>query len=1181
MPTNPPVQTRRGSTRTRTNALNAQAAAASSKTGTITGSPANTRRTQQLSGPQQESSSTAARPGRPRREVTALETEEPERPTKARARPSRAREQTTSTTPSQSRSSSQERDTRSPTPSSAQDTIKDMKEDEKGPRDRFASPTPVTQQRAGAQRQRGRQLSGSFKEAESPRGSHSVNKTSKDSKSSGSKGTRNGSSVSKTPEPKQGRNGSNSVSEDRDMEGASSESGEEEGDGESDEDRQGGKGSSKETRTVSAKTPSKRRLRSNKLQPNVVAHLAVDGSGLDFDQIMDEYTEEQQQLQANTSAAEALVRLLRQGIQDSESLHPDMVDDHDYELIRHTFGDIEDLDLSLIGTMAAPDDSNAEDDELTKDLKRRHRSAKKGLHDVAAQYKAAKTRMVTQMKKELDAEEAQIKAGTHAGLLAELQAIEDRRRARIRIIEAERDYRQKMWENGFQAVCKAANDQYHAGQMAARKSIIDLVQSRMNRIRHELDHSNRVAARSAARRKTHLLHALKYRKPTLMNAEEASAYDSCDESCSSYDSYSSSGSECSDCEICKISPKHTGTGKDTLLRGLCRKEVALDLSFLFPAPPRGLEDSSGWPRLNEDDLDESSLRGSSKNQQRMIDRLNDEKRRRRRVSDRELQNKTAYKKHAGAGGMATNNDMDLDPDLENDPRSRSPAAPRGQGRPSAGATRHRQAMDHQPRFLPGFGPEGIRRDDSSPRIPSAPLPTSRQGSKYPNLDRYGRRLDTVHRSSPGYVRSDRNDTRVSLMERGRSGMHGSLPAQDGIFHDLSERRPGPSASPRHHPSQLVYRPQQEMSDAPPRSKAVFNEPSGSYRYHPYGPRNYPADPRYAYDHPVDHGPPRQRGPPPSVDPNGYQTPPRGRPLKNSAPVVAWAGPGPFPHAADGAHSSRIDAQYAKYESTGAVPERARPSSSATSSSAANGYGSLEGAPRTSPAMSSRLATMGSQPASSSLGPSRTHAQPRHPFRGAGPAGGGALQGNHTRSPVMIDLSTDYDRSPVLDGRRVPLPAGTSTTATALPRTPRVLTPSARETSSSKGYPNGMASMDDPARLRSPTRVEIDLTDDGIEDGDGPLRRVPTEGSSVRPAFKEASVASPALAPATAPSLSSASSARVTATDTPVSARWMVQNTRDSEVPVSGEDDARVSKKDDSVPSSSTPTDGPTKKEESA
>ncbi|KAF9989097.1 hypothetical protein BGZ75_007568 [Mortierella antarctica] len=335
-----------------------------------------------------------------------------------------------------------------------------MEDDEKV-REQSASPTPMTQQRASAQRQSGRQPSGSFKEAEPPRGSNSLNKNAKDTKGTGSKGTRNGSSASKTPEPKQGRNGSNSVSEDRDMEGASSESGEEEGDVESDEDRQGGKGSSKETRAVFTKTPSKRRLRSNKLQPNVVAHLAVDGSGLDFDQIMDEYTEEQQQLQANTSAAEALVRLLRQGIQDSESLHPDMVDDHDYELIRHTFGDIEDLDLSLTGTMSAPDESNAEDDGLTKDLKKRHRGAKRDLHDVAAQYKAAKTKMVTQMKKDLDAEEAQIRAGTHAGLLAELQAIEDRRRARIKTIEAERDYRQKMWENGFQAVCKAANDQYH------------------------------------------------------------------------------------------------------------------------------------------------------------------------------------------------------------------------------------------------------------------------------------------------------------------------------------------------------------------------------------------------------------------------------------------------------------------------------------------------------------------------------------------------------------------------------------------------------------------------------------------------------------------------------------------------------------------------------------------------
>ncbi|KAF9965718.1 hypothetical protein BGZ70_004268, partial [Mortierella alpina] len=1069
MPTNPPVQTRRGSTRTRTNALNAQAAAASSKSGTITGSPANTRRTQQLSGAQQESSAVGARPGRPRREAAAPETEEPERLIKARARSSRTREQTTSTTPSQSRSSSQERDTHSPTPSSAHDVSRDMDDDEKGLRVRSVSPTPITRQRTSAPRQSGRQLSGSFKEAEPPRGSNNVSKNSKDTKGSSSKSTRNGSSVSKTPEPKQGHNGSNSVSEDRDMEGASSESGEEEDD-------------------------------------------------------------------------------------DSESLHPDMVDDHDYELIRHTFGDIEDLDLSLTGTMSAPDESNAEDDGLTKDLKRRHRGAKKGLHDVAAQYKAAKIRMVTQMKKDLDAEEAQIKAGTHAGLLAELQAIEDRRRARIRIIEAERNYRQKMWENGFQAVCKAANDQYHAGQVAARKSIIDLVQSRMNRIRHELDHSNRAAARSAARRRTHLIHALKYRKPTLMNAEEAS------------------GSECSDCEICKISPKHTSAIKDTLLRGLSRKEVALDLSFLFPTPPRALEDSSGWSRPNEDELDDSSLRGSSKNQQRMIDRLNDEKRRRRRVSDRELQNKAAYKKHAGAGGITSNNDMDLDPELESDPRSRSPAVPRGPGRPSTGATRHRQARDHQPRFLPGFGPEGIRRDDPPPRIPSAPVPASRQGSRYPNLDRYGQRPESIHRSSPGNARSDRNDTRVSLMDRGRSGMHEPLSAQDAVYQDLSERRPGPTGSPRHHPRQPVNRHRQEVTDGPPRSKAVYHEPSGSYRYHPYGPHAYPADPRYAYDHLVDHGPPRQRGPPPAMDPNGYQAPPRGRPLKNSAPVVAWSGPGPYPGAADAPHLSRNEAQFAKYELTGAAHERARPSPLISSSSAANGYGSFDGPPRPSPAMANRLGTMGSQPtsSSSSFGPSRMHAPPRHPFRG----GGGSVQGNPTRSPVMIDLSSD-DRSPVLDGRRIPVPSGGSTSVTGLLRTPRPLTASMRETPSSnsnssnliKGRPNGVAlTATGPARLRSPAKVEIDLTDDGVDDhsgGGGFSRRVPTDGGSLRHAAMEG------LATAsTGPTASStASTAGVTAAETP--AQRVVQNHGDSEVPVRGAEGVHVLKKDDIVPSSSS------------
>jgi len=44
--------------------------------------------------------------------------------------------------------------------------------------------------------------------------------------------------------------------------------------------------------------------------------------------------------------------------------------------------------------MVTPDESNSEDDDLTKDLKRGHRTAKKDLYDISAEYKEAKTRSV-------------------------------------------------------------------------------------------------------------------------------------------------------------------------------------------------------------------------------------------------------------------------------------------------------------------------------------------------------------------------------------------------------------------------------------------------------------------------------------------------------------------------------------------------------------------------------------------------------------------------------------------------------------------------------------------------------------------------------------------------------------------------------------------------------------------
>jgi hypothetical protein len=121
--------------------------------------------------------------------------------------------------------------------------------------------------------------------------------------------------------------------QDHDVEGASS--GSEDGDADSETDQ---RGSIKGKKPKSTSGPSRRRLRSSKMIPSATAQLVAESNGLTLDQILDEYNEDQQQLRADTSAAEALTRLFRQGIQDSESLHPDMVDAQDYELIRHTFG---------------------------------------------------------------------------------------------------------------------------------------------------------------------------------------------------------------------------------------------------------------------------------------------------------------------------------------------------------------------------------------------------------------------------------------------------------------------------------------------------------------------------------------------------------------------------------------------------------------------------------------------------------------------------------------------------------------------------------------------------------------------------------------------------------------------------------------------------------------------------
>ncbi|KAF8922996.1 hypothetical protein BGZ52_010544, partial [Haplosporangium bisporale] len=168
------------------------------------------------------------------------------------------------------------------------------------------------------------------------------------------------------------RNGSNSTKEDEKR--PSRDSSEEEDDDDSDKEDKGSK--------TKEGAPSKRRLRSSRFE-----HSNNDDDGDDTN-----YTTDQQRLKAKVSAAEALSRILRDNIHDPDSFHPDSVDVEDYELIQNTFGDIEDLslNLNLTGHMSATDDSSGEDDQLTKELKRRHREAKSQLTDTTTEFVEAR-----------------------------------------------------------------------------------------------------------------------------------------------------------------------------------------------------------------------------------------------------------------------------------------------------------------------------------------------------------------------------------------------------------------------------------------------------------------------------------------------------------------------------------------------------------------------------------------------------------------------------------------------------------------------------------------------------------------------------------------------------------------------------------------------------------------------
>jgi len=407
-PTNPPpMQTRRPSTRIRF--------------------PPHSLSNSQIETKSVSSSSAAAgrtpgRPGRPRKGAS-VEDPIPDPDASRRTRGGRYSKPTRepSTESNRSPRTSSTPDRRSPKTSS----IQDMDVDADGQEETSSDATPRRENTVG-------QAISTRSSTDSPKNnSNTHNDNTKNTKSKQD-------SKSLSGRRRQNTNESNNhhASEDRDMEEASSGSDNENRDGESDEDQQGS-GSNTKRNNSAGRRPTRRLLRSSKIL--VPLSLSVDGHDADMGTFLSQYSDEQQLLKTSISAAEALSRLLQDGMQDPDSLHQDITDTPGYELIRHTFGgmlclsthiymgsltkktmtrepvsavyissmtpshthlsffcrnaDIEDLNLNLTGTaLSAPDESSVEDDDLTKELKRDHRRAKKQLTELSKEYKAFKKR---------------------------------------------------------------------------------------------------------------------------------------------------------------------------------------------------------------------------------------------------------------------------------------------------------------------------------------------------------------------------------------------------------------------------------------------------------------------------------------------------------------------------------------------------------------------------------------------------------------------------------------------------------------------------------------------------------------------------------------------------------------------------------------------------------------------
>ncbi|KAG0234036.1 hypothetical protein BGW41_001255 [Actinomortierella wolfii] len=661
--------------------------------------------------------------------------------------------------------------------------------------------------------------------------------------------------------------------------------------------------------------PTKRRLRSSKNMQSSDDDTIDQYGSRSSSRTSSGWMVQQQKMQERIEIAATITKLLEECINKSNELLKDDKCEDAYSLVVATYGEIEEHEGNV--AWSDSDESSKEDDDMeigeqegARTIRQNYRAARNRLQELYDEFDKLKRSVIDRKAEGLDKEEILIRNGTHSGLLDELNAIEERRAARMQLVEARRNYYQRMYENNFIVACKNARNTFESHKVAVRRAMVKLVQTRISRIKQEI-------IQATANSPMHTL--MKRDREQDAKFYENNGYDTCGDSC--YDSDSSSGSECSHCGVCAmrngVSRRPQG---GTIANGADREHGSMDLSFLypgakptysrqappppsFPVPPQQAPPSP-WmhhrPESHPHHIDQVPSM-----QQLLIDRQNEDRRRRRRVMDRELQyramtnGKTASEpggqysmpppevpRHgtaAAAPGDYHMQDIGIRSSSTDRGISAAPRPPPASRKTPIGWS----TTDRRPRFLPGFGPDGLPEKDAQitakpgppPRLGRPPADVRHASSQVtfnaPNESKTNWRVapgtQQLYTNPPGYVplSAQAASSRRSNVGRPPITLPG-IPLVPIADYPVDAREY--LAAQRWKQSEMQERSFQVLQKGSP----AMPGPSTSSTQ---GPPIRPAAP-YSHSHPP---PSSSRAPPPPTATGN----PRGRPLKSPRPMPQW------------------------------------------------------------------------------------------------------------------------------------------------------------------------------------------------------------------------------------------------------------------------------------------------------